>query len=275
MTTTAHSPHELTVAVCPVDIAFGNVEANIAAARHAILDAHVKADIYVLPELFSTGYSNSPEAMHALASPDDGAAAAAVAEIARLTDAAVCGSFAAKDSDGRCYNRAFFTEPSGHTTTYDKRHLFSMSSEAQVFGQGHSRPPAVMFRGWRVAMCVCYDLRFPAWMRNTAATDTGALDYAYDIMLMPANWPSARAYALEHLLIARAIENQAPIVCGNRSGEDPYGRYDGCSYAFDWMGRPAFAPGTTCATFSLDSLLRDRSRFAAVRDADSFTFDNM
>ena len=91
-------------------------------------------------------------------------------------------------------------------------------------------------------------------------------------MLLPANWPQARAYALEHLLIARAIENQAPIVCANRSGTDPYGTYDGCSYAFDHLGRPAFADDTLTATFSLDSLRRARTSHPFAFDADSWTW---
>lgn len=260
------SKDELTVAVLPINIVLGNKELNIMSTRCAMDNAPAHADILVLPELFSTGYTNDPAVMRKLAESNDGPAMESIHCMAAEFDVAIAGSFAAMDADGRCYNRAFFVQPDGHTTFYNKRHLFSVSREAEVFGRSTDALPVIPFRGWNVAISVCYDLRFPAWMRNR--------NYAYDLMLLPANWPQARSYALEHLLIARAIENQAPIVCANRSGSDPYGTYDGCSYAFDHMGRPAFAPDSTMATFSLEKILEARERFPAARDADSFSFDN-
>lgn len=255
----------LRVAAVPVDIAFADKEANIAAAHRAVDALPDGFDIIVLPELYSTGYANDAEAMRPLAEPLDGLSLKAALRIARDYDAAVCGSYVAlDDAGGKVFNRAFFVQPDGKMTFYDKRHLFSLSSESQVFAHGCGHVPVVEWRGWRVAMAVCYDLRFPAWLRNSG--------YAYDIMLLPANWPQARVYALEHLLIARAIENQAPIVCANRSGCDAYGVYDGCSFAFDHMGRPAFVGDTLAAEFSLDALCRARSRFPAAKDADSFVF---
>ncbi len=254
---------ELTVAALPVDIAFADREANLAAASDMAARLPHPVDIIVLPELFSTGYVNDPAAMRALAEPDDGPTMECVRHMARQHDCAVAGSFAAGDA-GSVYNRAFLVAPDGSTlAAYDKRHLFSMSRETEVFSHGNAPTPVAGWRGWRVALSVCYDLRFPAWMRNHG--------YAYDIMLLPANWPQSRAYAFEHLLIARAIENQAPIVGANRGGADAYGTYDGCTYAFDHMGRPAFLPGTTTARFDLDSLRDARKRFPAARDADAFT----
>ena len=256
----------LRVAAVPVDIAFADKEANIGAACRAAESLADGLDIIVLPELYSTGYVNDAEAMRSLAEPLYGPSVKAALRMARACDAAVCGSYVAlDDKDGAIYNRAFFAQPDCEITFYDKRHLFSLSREAQVFGHGRGRVPVMEWRGWRVAMTVCYDLRFPAWMRNCG--------YAYDIMLLPANWPQARVYALEHLLIARAIENQAPIVCANRSGSDAYGVYDECSFAFDHMGRPAFIGDTFTAEFSLEALRRSRERFPAARDADRFTFE--
>ena len=249
---------KLTVAALPVDIAFGQVETNLAAARKAA--AQASADILVLPELFSTGYTTAPAAMHALAAEAAAPSLETVRGIAADTGSAVAGSFASADHT----NRAFLVQPDGSTTFYDKHHLFTLGREQRVFRAGIGEVPVTEFRGWRVALSVCYDLRFPAWLHNRG--------YAYDIMLLPANWPQARAYALEHLLIARAIENQAPIVCANRSGTDPYGTYDGCSYAFDHLGRPAFADDTLTATFSLDSLRRARTSHPFAFDADSWTW---
>lgn len=252
------SSDTLSVAALPVDIAFGCVEANLEAARRAA--AASAADLLVLPELFSTGYTTDPAVMHALAAEAATPSLKTARDIAADTGSAVAGSFASANHT----NRAFMVLPDGSATFYDKHHLFTPGREQRVFRAGSRPVPVAEFRGWRVALSVCYDLRFPAWMRNR--------NYAYDIMLLPANWPQARAYALKHLLIARAIENQAPIVCANRGGSDPYGTYDGCSYAFDHLGRPAFADGALTATFSLDALRRARTSHPFALDADDWTW---
>ena len=68
--------------------------------------------------------------------------------------------------------------------------------------------------GWRIALFVCYDLRFPVWSRNVDD---------YDVALYVANWPDARQYAWDTLLRARAIENQSYVLGVNRLGLNPGG----------------------------------------------------
>ena len=89
-------------------------------------------------------------------------------------------------------------------------------------------PPVIRYRGWNISLVICYDLRFPVWCRN--------VNNRYDMLIVPANWPSARGYAWRQLLIARAIENQAVIVGADRSGCDDYGDYEYMSYVFDPSG---------------------------------------
>ena len=126
--------------------------------------------------------------------------------------------------------------------------------------------PVVRFRGWNIALIVCYDLRFPAWCRNRMG--------AYDLLLVPANWPQSRAYAWQHLLIARAIENQCCVVGANRAGEDSYGVYDGLTYIFDGRGRPVGLIPDECpfVVADLDRAEQEefRKKFPAMRDADDF-----
>lgn len=83
--------------------------------------------------------------------------------------------------------------------------------------------PVIAYNGCRFMVIVCYDLRFPVWCRRVIDVKD------YDIIIVPANWPDSRRYAWRHLLIARAIENQAYVIGCNRSGSDLYGRYDGMS----------------------------------------------
>ncbi len=257
---------ELCVSALPVDVAFGDTEANLAAAGEALKAAAVHhPDIAVFPELLNSGFINNVDEMRALAEKSDGPTMEAMKRLAREYDCAVAGSFNALADDGTCRNRAFFVQPDGCADFYDKRHLFSLSKEALVFERGRKPTLIVPFRGWNVALNVCYDLRFPAWMRNRG--------YAYDLMLLPANWSVARVYALEHLLMARAIENQAPIVCANLGGSDAFGSYEGCTFAFDEAGRPAFMPGTLTARFSLEALRKVRDYMPCARDADNFSLE--
>ena len=115
-------------------------------------------------------------------------------------------------------------------------------------------------------MIVCYDLRFPVWCRS--------IRNSYDLLLVPSNWPQVRGYAFEHLLIARAIENQAAVVGANRGGEDDYGKYDGLSYIFDSNGKPVARrderTGLLYAELNRGRLRTQRERFPVVYDADEF-----
>lgn len=118
---------------------------------------------------------------------------------------------------------------------------------------------------------MCYDLRFPVWCRNTVGPDGSLL---YDMLIIPASWPDARAHAWRTLLTARAIENQAYVIGANRSGSDGFGRCDGLTAIFDFLGADIGADqpcGAVSATFSLDLLAAARRRFPVWRDADTFT----
>lgn len=254
----------LRITACPLEVSPGDIRANLNAAETAMQAAATfRPDIVVFPELMNSGFVSSADAMRSLAERADGLTMQTVRRMAGEHDCAIAGSYDALAEDGSCRNRAFFVEPDGRTTLYDKKHLFSLSKEAHIFRRGDKATPVAEFRGWKVALNVCYDLRFPVWMRNAG--------YAYDAMLLPANWPASRAYALEHLLIARAIENQAPIVCANLAGSDRFGTYDDCTFAFDHTGQPAFLPGIFTADFSLQAIREARDYMPCMRDADDFT----
>ncbi len=220
-------------------------------------------DLVVLPELFTSGFSMEPER---LAEPAGGATFGWLQEQARELDAAVCGSVMTRVGSGHV-NRLLFATPDGEVAHYDKRHLFRMGREHEHYEPGRRRV-VVGFRGWRIALQVCYDLRFPVWSRRRA-------DHDYDLLLYVANWPARRAYAWRQLLIARAIENQCCVVGVNRVGADGKGiAHDGNSVAHDWLGSPLLDLGTApaVATVQLDlAALREfREAFPAHLDADAF-----
>ncbi|MDE6158440.1 MAG: nitrilase family protein [Muribaculaceae bacterium] len=251
------------VSVLPLAIEWADKKANLKAVEEAFRQLPEGTDLVVLPELFSTGYSDDPDLMRELAERNTGATIDFIRRLSGDYGVAVAGSFLAS-TPPHIYNRAFFIEPSGEETYYDKRHLFSLSSEAKIMRRGSDAPKVVRFRGWNIAMIVCYDLRFPVWCRVRRNH--------YDMLVVPANWPKARGYAWEHLLIARAIENQCCVVGADRGGKDFYGDYEGLSRVYDSRG---MSVGETSGMFVTAELSRSRQddfrrSFPVSDDADDF-----
>lgn len=257
----------LRVAVLPLDIVWADKTANCRAVAEAFTRLPEGTDVVVLPELFSTGYVDDPQAMKDLAERNTQETIDFIKRLAAHYSVAVAGSFLAS-TPPKLYNRAFFIEPNGDETFYDKRHLFSLSAESKIFAPGTEPIPVVRFRGWNIAMIVCYDLRFPVWCRCRSN--------AYDILLVPANWPQARGYAFTHLLIARAIENQCCVVGADRGGKDMYGLYDGLAQIYDGRGMPVGAQPES-SPFIVADLSKSkqddyRRNFPVCNDADDFEF---
>jgi omega-amidase len=180
-------------------------------------------DLVVLPETFTTGFLGDEGI---LAEDMRGATVEWMKQVAGGHDCAVAGSVVIV-IDGQRFNRMLFVTPDGEISYYDKRHLFAFGGENQRYTAGKDRV-IVEYRGWRINLQVCYDLRFPAWCRNRND---------YDLMLLVANWPSRRVGHWTSLLEARAIENQSWVIAVNRVGEDGNGfKYPGCSVVHDPSG---------------------------------------
>lgn len=253
------------VAALPLDIRLGEVEANMRMAQTMIEALPQGVDIVVLPELFTSGFVSDASVCAAMAESNDGPTMQTIRRLASRRGMAISGTFLARSGD-RLFNRAFFVEPGGETMYYDKRHLFMLSDEADIFTSGDALPPVCRFRGWNVSIIVCYDLRFPAWCRN--------LNLRYDLLLVPANWPKRRRHAWKSLLEARAIENQAYVVGANRGGGDQYGDYTDETYMIDYMGKimNAISASAVITTFDKTSLDAYRADFPVWESADHFRF---
>lgn len=264
----------LKIVTLPIDITWADRDENIYALTRALKRVPADTDIVALPETFDTGAIVDTDIFNRTAvSASADETLDALRRLAAKYNMALTGSFVTTDTNGDLRNRGFFIEPSGDETFYDKHHLFGQSTEAKCFTPGNDAIPVIRYRGWNIALAICYDLRFPAWLRNT--------DYKYDVLILPANWPEKRAYAWGHLLIARAIENQAYVVGVNRSGSDDYGTYDNLTYAFDYLGKPILKPLNAAddakikagiAVCYLSKMNQFRESFPAAHDADRFTF---
>ncbi len=227
-------------------------------------------DLVVLPETFTSGFSN--EAIGD-AETMDGASVAWIRERASALDAAVTGSVQIREGD-KVFNRMLFATPDGGLHTYDKRHLFRYAGEHERYAPGSERL-TVEWKGWRICPLVCYDLRFPVFSRNRFNVEReNAPDY--DLALYVANWPAARAYAWKTLLRARAIENLCYVAGVNRVGTDGNQlAYSGDTSVIDFVGDALSectdSEMTTTTTLLGAELLAHRERFPAMLDSDDFT----
>lgn len=259
----------LKISLLPIDISQGEWQANIETAYRGFDALPAGSDIVVLPELFSTGFIRSHDKAADIASAAWGKSVDALTRLAADRNCAVAGSMMHLDEgSGKIFNRAFFITPDGNLWHYDKRHLFGLGAESEVFSAGEKASPIISFRGWNIALAVCYDMRFPAWIRNTGLK--------YDLLLVPANWPEARSFAWRHLLQARAIENQAYVAGANRSGEDRMGCYTGQSHICDFTGK--MIERDNCfmvdSELSMESLRKFREDFPFWKDADDIQILN-
>ena len=227
------------------------------------------SDLIVLPETFLSGFSNDTQSA---AERMDGEGVAWLRALATEVGAVICGSLAIRE-DKTVYNRLFWARPDGSFAKYDKRHLFRMAGEHTRYGGGSERL-IVELKGWRILPQVCYDLRFPVWLRNRRLESAvGGMDY--DLALFVANWPTPRRQPWRTLLRARAIENLSYVIGVNRVGVDGNDiPYAGDSAVIDPVGEPLIELGAqeqvAMVTLGPGPLLAHRDRFPAWMDADDF-----
>lgn len=220
------------------------------------------ADLVILPEMFTTGFSmNSAE----LAEPEEGPTYGWMREQAARLNAVVTASVIIEAADGSHRNRLLWARPDGEILHYDKRHLFRMAGEHLHYTAGE-RQALFELNGWRVRPLICYDLRFPVWSRDAHGTD---------LLIYMANWPTARRKAWNRLLPARAIENLCFVAAVNRVGEDGKGYpYSGDSQVLDYLGDPLLDVGDGDGVFRTTLRARDlaafREKFPAYHDGDRF-----
>ncbi|MDR1553086.1 MAG: nitrilase family protein [Prevotellaceae bacterium] len=243
------------------DVVLGDIDANLHKIDNLLNSCTQKADIIILTEMFSTGFSMKPELF---AEPVSGKAVTWLRNKAKTLDSAIVASVMTADS-GKYYNRAFFVYPDGKYEYYDKRHLFSYGGENNRFTAGKSRL-TIEYLGWKICPLICYDLRFPVWSRNV---------HNYDLLIYMASWPNARQKVWNILPVARAMENQCYVATVNRIGSDRTGDYSGESKVVNQFGETLAqsAPDVECLTFceiSLSKLFAERAEFPFLNDADVF-----
>lgn len=240
------------------DILWGNIGANLTRADEAV-DGSPGSDLYIFPEMFTTGFCVEPEEV---AETVEGETLAWMKAKAAQTGAAIAGSVPVCQ-DGKYYNRFYFVKPDGSIAQYDKKHLFTFGGEHHHFTAGDRRV-IVEWKGVRILLEICYDLRFPMWTRNRKD---------YDMIIYVASWPTPRVEAWKSLLTARAIENQCFVAGVNRVGNDPSNQYCGGSGIIDPYGKTMAecedgVEMAVTADVDMEMLNAFREKFPVLNDAD-------
>ena len=220
-----------------------------------------EVDLIVLPEMFATGFTMNPEIV---SETMEGETIQWMQSLAKAKNSAITGSLVIKENNN-FYNRLVFVFPSGEIQFYDKRHLFTLAGEDEIYTAGRNKL-IIEYKGWKICPLICYDLRFPVFSRNTEN---------YDLLIYVANWPKVRINAWDALLKARAIENMCYTIGVNRIGEDDNGfQYNGHSQVIDFLGdyllEPVEAKGVFIVELNKAELLLARKKINFLNDQDAF-----
>ena len=259
-----NSLKSLSIHLIQVDLAWENKEENLKNIQLEIEKIADSADVVILPEMFSTGFTMQPELV---AETMAGKTVEWMKEVAITFEIALVGSIVIEERD-KFYNRLLFITKDGILETYDKRHLFSYAGEDKVYTPGIDRK-IINYKGWNICLQICYDLRFPVFIRNHGE---------YDLLLFVANWPESRVLAWDTLLKARAIENICYVAGVNRVGNDKHNyHHNGHSQLIDFLGdfliEPQQEVGAFQFTIEKQPLLDIRKKLGFLNDADAFTLE--
>ena len=262
--------NNLKITVIQSNLYWENKTENLKMFSEKIVAIKEQTDLIVLPEMFTTGFSMSPEKLF---DTMDGETIQWMKQEAENKNCVITGSFICKEN-GRYYNRLVWMKADGSYECYDKRHLFRMAQEDKHYTAGDKKI-IVELNGWKICPLICYDLRFPVWARQNSGTENAGPEY--DVLIYVANWPERRSLAWKTLLQARAIENQCYVVGVNRVGNDGNNIYhSGDSMVVDPLGEVFYHQKDAEAiyTISLDKahLENIREKLPFLKDADDFSF---
>ena len=219
---------DLKITLCQIDQVWENKTANF--DKYALcFQAEPDTDLFVLPEMFQTGFSMNVQEL--AENWNNSPSLEFLKSWSKETKAAIYTSLIIEEN-GLYFNRGVFVQPNGTIDFYDKRKSFGLGNENQFYTAGN-KETIVEYKGWKIMLEICYDLRFPELVRNYHVDGKPK----YDVLLNVANWPERRIEHWKALIRARAIENQSYAIGVNRVGSDASNlTYNGQSACIDALG---------------------------------------
>ena len=257
------------VTILQIEVEWGNPTENTKRIE-SLISQEPDSDLYVLPEMWSTGFATEPFDIAELET--NSISLNWMKETARNKQCALCGSLAIKTSDGNYRNRLYFVDGKKDATKYyDKHHLFKYGHEDKYYRAGEEHT-IVTYDGFRILLLTCYDLRFPVWSRYSN-------DLQFDVIICVANWPESRQNAWQILTRARAIENQSYLIGCNRVGNDHYSHYIGNSAiinpnGFTLCSCPSNKTSFVSCILNHEELINLRQKFKVLDDRDLFLLES-
>jgi len=260
------------VALLQYPIEWANPQANVGLLDERLRAIAGQADIAVVPEMFATGFC--PDRPGLAEEWGTGPVCQALQRMADTYHLAIIGSLMCYVSDDEAQgervlrNRGFMFRPDDTPLYYDKHHLYKSGGEAEFFTPGNRRP-IWEYRGVKIRLAVCYDLRFPVWLRQDKRN-------MYDILICVACWPTVRIQYWDTLLPARAAENHCYAVGVNMIGMDGLQMdYNGHSVAYDtWLhdvaGFEDYEAATRIVDLSIEKLRHFREVLPQWEEADEY-----
>ncbi len=189
------------------DPLFGDVSGNLEAVKNLV--AGEKADLIVLPELFSTGYQfkDIEEALNLSEPIPDGPTTRFLIDLAKDTGAIFVAGIAERENNS-IHNSAVMAGPEGFIGKYKKIHLFD--TELDIFEPGKLTPPVFDIGPAKVGIMICFDWRFPETARSLALLGADLIAHPSNLVL--AHCPQA--------MITRCLENRVFAVTADRVGKE-------------------------------------------------------
>ncbi len=219
---------KLKISCIQMEIAFGNPAENYKHAEKLIANAAVNhPNIIVLPELWTTGYDLTR--LDGIADQGAQLTIEFLQKEAKKHQIHFVGGSAANRKENGVENTLLIINKQGKLIhQYSKLHLFKLMDEHLFLEPGYEKG-LFELEDLSFAGVICYDIRFPEWIR--AHTSEGA-----EALFVVAEWPAPRLSHWRSLLVARAIENQCFVIACNCSGQDPNNQFAGHSLIIDPWG---------------------------------------